>query len=44
VLRKGRLIGTVETSKVTPRDLAKMMVGREVELSIKQTNQVNQVK
>ena len=34
VLRKGRLIGTVETSKVTPRDLAKMMVGREVELSI----------
>lgn len=34
VLRKGRVMGSVETSKTNPRELAKMMVGREVELLI----------
>ena len=34
VLRKGRVVGTVYTSKVTERDLARMMVGREVFLKI----------
>jgi len=30
VLRKGRLIGTVDTASVTERELAKMMIGRDV--------------
>lgn len=30
VLRKGKKIGTVDTAEVTKRDLARMMVGREV--------------
>ena len=30
VLRKGRLVATVQTAEVTPADLARMMVGREV--------------
>jgi len=34
VLRKGRLVGTVETAKVSEIDLARMMVGREVFLKI----------
>ena len=34
VLRKGRLVGTVETAKVSEVDLARMMVGREVFLKI----------
>ena len=37
VLRKGRLVGTVETAKVTEVDLARMMVGREVFLKISKT-------
>ena len=35
VLRDGRVIGTVETSKTNVRDLARMMVGREVFLKFK---------
>jgi len=34
VLRKGRVIGTVHTSETTPQELANMMVGREVLLSV----------
>jgi len=34
VLRKGKLIATVPRSKVTEKDLAEMMVGREVVLQI----------
>jgi len=34
VIRKGKVIGTVETSKATPQLLAKMMVGRDVVLRI----------
>ena len=34
VLRKGRLVGTVETANVSEIDLARMMVGREVFLKI----------
>lgn len=34
VLRKGKLIGSIDTSEATPQILAKMMVGREVVLSI----------
>lgn len=30
VLRRGKVVGVVETSKATPETLAKMMVGREV--------------
>ncbi|MCX6063179.1 MAG: ABC transporter ATP-binding protein [Caldiserica bacterium] len=30
VLRKGRLIGTVDTASVSERELAKMMIGRDV--------------
>ncbi|MBC7095230.1 ABC transporter ATP-binding protein, partial [Thermococcus sp.] len=30
VLRKGKLIGTVNTNETSPKELAKMMVGREV--------------
>ena len=30
VLRKGRLVGTVDTAAITERELAKMMVGRDV--------------
>ncbi len=34
VLRSGRVVGVVETSKATPQQLAKMMVGREVVFTI----------
>ena len=34
VLRKGEIIGTVNTSETSPKELAKMMVGREVVLRI----------
>ncbi|MCY0868559.1 MAG: ABC transporter ATP-binding protein [Desulfurococcus sp.] len=34
VLRRGRVVGTVETSKTSPAELAKMMVGREVFLQL----------
>lgn len=37
VLRKGRVVGVVETKNVTPEQLAKMMVGREVVFKIKKT-------
>jgi simple sugar transport system ATP-binding protein len=30
VLRKGRLVGTVDTASITERELAKMMIGRDV--------------
>src|SRR5262249_35167293 len=33
VLRGGRTIGTVDTAEATPRSLASLMVGREVEIS-----------
>lgn len=34
VLRKGEVIGTVNTNETSPKELAKMMVGREVVLRI----------
>lgn len=34
VLRKGKVIGTVNTAETTPQELANMMVGREVLLSV----------
>lgn len=34
VLRKGKVVGTVNTSETTPQELANMMVGREVLLSV----------
>jgi len=34
VMRRGKVVATANTSDMTPRDLAKMMVGREVELQI----------
>ncbi len=34
VLRRGRVVGTVRTGDVTESDLARMMVGREVEMEI----------
>ncbi len=34
VLRKGRRVGTVETSKTDERELARMMVGREVVMEV----------
>lgn len=37
VLRRGKVVGTVETKKVTSNDLAEMMVGRETFLGLKKT-------
>lgn len=34
VMRSGRVVGTVETAKVTLEDISKMMVGRDVELKL----------
>ncbi len=34
VLRRGKVVGTVPTRETTPEDLARMMVGRDVVLSI----------
>ena len=34
VLRKGKYIGTVETKNVTPADLSRMMVGRDVKTKV----------
>ncbi len=34
VLRRGRKVGTVETAKTNERELAKMMVGREVVMNV----------
>ena len=34
VLRKGKYIGTVETKDVTPADLSRMMVGRDVKTKV----------
>ncbi|MGE5573159.1 MAG: ABC transporter ATP-binding protein [Bacteroidota bacterium] len=34
VLRRGRVVGTVPTRETTPEDLARMMVGRDVVLSV----------
>ena len=34
VLRKGKYIGTVETKDVTPADLSRMMVGRDVKVKV----------
>jgi general nucleoside transport system ATP-binding protein len=39
VLRKGKLVATVQTSQVTQRDLARMMVGREVVFQIEKGEQ-----
>ncbi len=35
VLRQGKVTGRIETSKATPEELAKMMVGEEIELKIR---------
>jgi len=37
VLRKGRFVGTVVTEKTDTHELARMMVGREVELNLKKS-------
>ena len=37
VLRKGKYIGTVETSKTTPADLSAMMVGRNVNFHVEKS-------
>lgn len=34
VLRKGKVVGTVEPKDVTPKELTRMMVGRDVELRV----------
>ena len=39
VMRQGRVIGTVNKEDTNPRELSKMMVGREVFLDIKRTKQ-----
>ena len=39
VMRQGRVIGTVNKEDTDPRELSKMMVGREVFLDIKRTKQ-----
>ncbi len=38
VLRRGRVVGTVRTDRVTELDLARMMVGREVLFSLKRSD------
>lgn len=40
VLRRGKLIGTVDVADVTEKDLAEMMVGREVEFSVEKADKV----
>ncbi|MCS7247409.1 MAG: ABC transporter ATP-binding protein [Anaerolineales bacterium] len=37
VLRDGRVVGTVNTSETNPRELARMMVGREVLMELKKS-------
>ena len=44
VLRKGKYIGTVETSSATVDSLTEMMVGEKVELDIKRSEPVNSEK
>lgn len=39
VLQRGRVIGNVETAHTNPRQLARMMVGRDVVLDVKKTSQ-----
>jgi simple sugar transport system ATP-binding protein len=39
VLRRGRVMGVAKASEVGPRDLARMMVGREVELVVEKPPQ-----
>ena len=39
VLRKGKLIGTVDVKNTTKEKLSRMMVGRDVEFNIDKTNQ-----
>jgi len=41
VLRKGRVIGTVNTSATNPQELANMMVGREVLLSVEKDDVIS---
>ena len=41
VLRKGKYIGAVETSKTNEKELTEMMVGRKVELNIDRPDPVN---
>lgn len=38
VLRRGKLIGTVETSKTSIPELSRMMVGRDVQFQIEKKN------
>ena len=40
VLRKGKYIGTVETKDVTPQDLSRMMVGRDVKFAVEKKESV----
>jgi ABC-type uncharacterized transport system ATPase subunit len=42
VLRKGKLVGTVETTGTSPRELARMMVGRDVDLKMQKGERVCQ--
>ena len=42
VLRKGAVVGTVETADATPDILTKMMVGRDVALRVSRTNPADQ--
>ncbi|MEG0229827.1 MAG: ABC transporter ATP-binding protein, partial [Oscillospiraceae bacterium] len=37
VIKKGKVIGTVETSKTNPKELANMMVGRDVVLDVQKS-------
>ncbi|MEA2058289.1 MAG: ABC transporter ATP-binding protein [Actinomycetota bacterium] len=39
VLREGRVVGGAETADAEPRDLARMMVGRDLELPIRSANE-----
>ena len=41
VLRKGKLVGTVKTSETSPKELARMMVGREVMLAVQKDEAPN---
>lgn len=42
VLRRGRTVGTVDRADTTPRRLAAMMVGREVELAARQPEPIDE--
>lgn len=44
VLRKGRTVGTLETSKTTAEELVEMMVGKSVEMSIEKPKTERSIK